>query len=273
MSMERTLPQNSRKAVLLFHGGPGLHYNYLEKHLAVWAESRRLIFVNRGDERSLSTEPIQITKFLASLNQELVSLLKKEPFDIFAHSWGCLVALQWLQKCQPGQLHRIVLVNPVPLDWSSLLSSIDYQAALIPRRLTASELKRVQDLDARQDAEASAERLRLFLPLYVHDRAKAAQLDFGDFDSLAYSQFTEAATNYSLESIVTELHQRIFVVGGEEDFIRPDFVNRYFELGCEGLLLPKVAHSPFLEDPEKFFSAVDNFLEDQGAPANEGGSK
>lgn len=107
--------------LLILHGGPGAHHDYLLPQYLALAEQRRVVFYDqRGGGKSRADSNDQITwrdqvEDLASIAREL----RIEPLDIVGYSWGALLALLYtLESASRSELEkpsRLTLVSPAPL--------------------------------------------------------------------------------------------------------------------------------------------------------------
>src|SRR5688572_16872346 len=107
--------------LLVLHGGPGAHHDYLLPQFLRLAERHRLVFYDqRGGGRSRETGPNDVSwqHHVRDLSH-VVRELQVAPLTIVGYSWGALLALLYSVESHrhPAlpQPQRLVLVDPAPL--------------------------------------------------------------------------------------------------------------------------------------------------------------
>ena len=111
----------SAAALLVLHGGPGAHHDYLLPQYLALAEQHRLVFYDqRGGGKSRVDSHDEITwRTQVQDVARVASELRVDPLDIVGYSWGALLALLYaIEAVDKNQLlkpRRLVLVDPAPL--------------------------------------------------------------------------------------------------------------------------------------------------------------
>jgi proline iminopeptidase len=107
--------------LLVLHGGPGAHHDYLLPQLLTLGDEYELVFYDqRGGGRSKTDdrEPITWRTHVADLDQ-VVGELEIEPLSLLGYSWGGLLALLFAIEAAAGRTthspSRLVLVDPAPV--------------------------------------------------------------------------------------------------------------------------------------------------------------
>src|SRR6185503_17191105 len=107
--------------LLVLHGGPGAHHDYLLPQLLELADGYQLIFYDqRGGGRSKTDDrtPITWRTHVDDLDR-LVAELRLDPFAIIGYSWGGLLALLFAIEAAAGRVRfqpkRLVLIDPAPV--------------------------------------------------------------------------------------------------------------------------------------------------------------
>lgn len=112
----------SAPPLLVVHGGPGAHHDYLLPQYLALAERRRVVFYDqRGGGRSRTESQAEVTwrdqvEDLAVVTREL----RIDPLVIVAYSWGALLALLYTVEASSrsdfAMPRQLVLVSPAPLN-------------------------------------------------------------------------------------------------------------------------------------------------------------
>ncbi|MGD2136477.1 MAG: alpha/beta fold hydrolase, partial [Gemmatimonadales bacterium] len=103
--------------VVVLHGGPGAHHDYLLPHFDALAVGRRLRYYDqRGGGRSPVPRdvPVGWREHVADLDA-LVAHWDIVPATILGYSWGALLALLYAAT-HSDRVDRLALVSPAPLD-------------------------------------------------------------------------------------------------------------------------------------------------------------
>lgn len=108
--------------VLVLHGGPGAHHDYLLPQMLALADTRELVFYDqRGGGRSKTDDRTSITwqVHVGDLDR-VVGELALEPLTIIGYSWGGLLAMLYSIEAAAGRTEhrpaRLVLIDPAPVN-------------------------------------------------------------------------------------------------------------------------------------------------------------
>ncbi|MDQ3518975.1 MAG: alpha/beta hydrolase, partial [Gemmatimonadota bacterium] len=107
--------------LLLLHGGPGAHHDYMLPQMLRLAGSHELIFYDqRGGGRSKTNSREAITwQTHADDLRALVSEFGVEPVSLLGYSWGAMLALLYAlaayEDAASSPPQRMVLMSPAPL--------------------------------------------------------------------------------------------------------------------------------------------------------------
>lgn len=120
----------ARRPLVLLHGGPGVPSNSLEPFAQLADFGTPVILYDQfGCGESLPTDPNDVQRFEnltkddnfwtpSVFVQELENLLQHlgiaEDFDLFGHSWGGMLANQYIIERQPKGLKHLILANSTP---------------------------------------------------------------------------------------------------------------------------------------------------------------
>jgi proline iminopeptidase len=263
--------------LLVLHGGPGAHHDYLLPQMLALTEAaggRELIFYDqRGGGRSKSSgrEPItwrtQSRDLAAVINE-----FRLERPTLVGYSWGGLLALLYAAEAARdaglGRLRpaRLLLIDPATIS-RHYRSQFERefarrQASAAVERLRA-ELAESHPRD--RDPEAFKQRnFELSVAGYFADPQSAhdltpfrvmARVQQSVWDSLG--EFDLAADG-SLASIRVPT----LIVHGRQDPIPLASSEEAARImGAELVVLENCGHVPYVEQPQALFAAIDTFLE------------
>ena len=250
--------------VVVLHGGPGAHHDYLLPQFDSLAVGRRLRYYDqRGGGRSRVSRQVAVgwRDHVADL-RALISLWDLEPATIVGYSWGGLLALLFATE-HPGQVGRLALVSPAP---THSAARQDYQQRLAAR-MAAPEITR-----ARRELRESG--LRHSNPAAYRQRAfELAVAGYfsrpSDARSLTPFRVTLRANNsawaslgeYDLRDRLGSLAIPSLVLHGQDDPIPLSTARETAEL-LRGRLtvLERCGHVPHVENQQDFQTALDEFL-------------
>lgn len=245
----------SGPVVIVLHGGPGAHHDYLlpQYDLLAAGNDRALFYYDQrgGGQSAVPREtPVGWREHVADLDG-LRGLLGLDRLTLCGYSWGGLLALLYLKE-HPGCVERLALVSPAA-PTRGLREEFDAEFA---RRTASPEIRTLrQDLSPFELAVAPYFRdpadARRLTPFRVTGRTQKEVWDsLGDYDMLA--QLRQMS---SLLALFPSL-----VLHGTFDPI-PIAGSRALAgvLGARMVELP-TGHCPHVEATELFTTALDEFL-------------
>lgn len=262
---------DSAPRLLVLHGGPGAHHDYLLPQYLRLAQSRRLVFYDQrggGRSRGDSSDSITWQDQVADV-AKVVRERGVDPLDVVGYSWGALLALLYTIEAARGGLtrpRRLVLVNPAPLNRAH---RANFERAFQARQADPAVTRAREDLAAsdlrERDPEAYRQRaFELSVAGYFAKPETANELtpfrvmgrtqesiwrSLGDFDVIA--QLGGVAAPPAL------------VVHGWHD---PIDVQSSFEgaraLRARFVVLEASGHVPHVEQPDALFTTIERFLAD-----------
>jgi proline iminopeptidase len=245
----------SGPVVIVLHGGPGAHHDYLlpQYDLLAAGNDRALFYYDqRGGGQSAVTRetPVGWHEHVADLDG-LRGLLGLDRLTLCGYSWGGLLALLYLKE-HPGCVERLALVSPAA-PTRGLREQFDAEFA---RRTASPEIRKLrQELSPFELAVAPYFRdpadARRLTPFRVTGRTQKEVWDsLGDYDMLA--QLRQMS---SLLPLLPSL-----VLHGTFDPIPIAGSRALAEvLGARMVELP-TGHCPHVEATEQFTTALDEFL-------------
>lgn len=255
--------------LLLLHGGPGAHHDYLYPQMLALAERHRLFaYDQRGGGQSRTDDPTPITwQTQVSDLGVVANELPVQPLTLVGYSWGGLLAMLYtIEASQSGTLPmptRLVLVSPAPITrtWRS-----EFEAALLERQrgpeiqrlraeLTASGL-RERDMDAYRQRS-----FELSVAGYFANPALASSLTPFRVTGKVQQSIWDSMGDFDLRPALRAVHVPVLVVHGREDPIPLPSSEAVAEaLQGELVVLDACGHVPYAEQPAALFAAVERFL-------------
>lgn len=263
------------QAIVVLHGGPGFTMDYLAEDLLPLARDHTLIFYDqRGTGRSTLVKDAQgldAQRFAEDLEAVRRHFDLKQ-MTLLGHSWGAGVAALYATRF-PQHVGRLMIVNGVPLRGTELKRTFA-TLSNSPDKNWIAELRQRSAAWHRDPGDAEACRAfytTWFEPFFVD--AAALLRSKGDFcaggaDSLinkiaSVDRFVlQSLGDYDWAPALKEVDAPTLVIHGAADPIPAETAAEWARTlpNARLLLLDGVGHFPYLEAPEKFFSAVDSFM-------------
>lgn len=266
-----TYGDTASSPLLVLHGGPGAHHDYLLPQMLALAERHQLVFYDqRGGGRSRTDDPSPVTwqvhvDDLAHVVQEL----GMEPLTIIGYSWGGLLAL--LYALEARQRHdlvpprRLVLIDPAPLS-RAFRDTFESEFA---RRQAGPEITQLREALATsglKERDPTAYRQRLFeigVAGYFADPRNARDLTPFRVTGRVQQTVWESLGDFDLIPRLSTLDQPTLLLHGWADPIPADSTiaaARAMRGRC--VVLEASGHVPYVERPAALFSAIGQFLEE-----------
>ena len=251
--------------VIVLHGGPGAHHDYLLPGFDTLATGRTLIYYDqRGGGRSPVGRdvPVGAVEHVHDL-EALRDVWGLEQLHLLGYSWGALLAMLYAIE-YPHRVASLALVSPAP---AAAHERPGYEATLAARNNTP-ELKAaraaLQASDLRQtDLEAYGRRLfELAVSGYFHDPSRASELTpFRVTGRTQQGVWDSLGDSYDLRPALATLQVPAMVLHGDDDPIPLDTARATAEaLHAEFVVLPAAGHVPYVEAAAEFTAALDRFL-------------
>lgn len=251
--------------VVVLHGGPGAHHDYLLPGFDALAQGRELIYYDqRGGGRSAVPRevPVGWTEQVADLDA-LRERWALERLTLAGYSWGALLALLYAVD-HPRQVERLALVSPAPA-WRAARES--YEAGFAQRNLDPvfqEERRKLRESGLRErDPAAFQQRIfELSVAPYFHDPERARELTPFRVTGRTQQEVWASLGDYDLRPRLPVLRGiPSLVLHGENDPIPLATARVTAELiGAEFHPLPRCGHVPYVEAFEEFVRAMDGFL-------------
>lgn len=257
--------------LVVLHGGPGAHHDYLLPQLLALGDEYDLLFYDqRGggksktDDRTPITWRTQVDDLDAVLDE-----LRVDPLTLVGYSWGGLLAMLYAIRAFHGETHhvpaRLVLIDPAPVN-RDYRRQFEDEFSRRQNGARVAELRAALAQSGLRERDPDAYKQRAFelsvagyfadpgaahdlTPFRVVGRVQQSIWDsLGDFDLLAAGE---------LESVRCPT----LVVHGRQDPIplaSSEAAARV--MGAELVVLDGSGHVPYVEQPAALFAAIRAFL-------------
>ena len=250
--------------VVVLHGGPGAHHDYLLPGFDALARERTLIYYDqRGGGRSPVERdvPVGWREHVADL-EALRESWGLEQLAIAGYSWGGLLALLYATT-HPGRVARLALVSPAPA-WRAAREEFERRFAERNLAPWLQEARRGLRESGIREADPEAYRQRLFelsVAAYFHDPARAADLTPFRVTGRTQTEVWESLGDYDLRPVLPKVGVPAVVLHGDDDPIPADSARTTAGLlEAPFHLLPRCGHVPYVEAFEEFVRLLDPFL-------------
>lgn len=267
----RYAPRASLGTLVVLHGGPGAHHDYVLPQLLALAEERSCLFYDqRGGGRSRTDDraPITWRTHVEDLTAVLAELAPG-PVTLVGYSWGAMLAMLYAIEATAGRAGpvpaRMVLLDPAPASraWRDLFE------AEFARRQSGPEITALREQLAAsglRESDPAAYRQRTFelsVAGYFADPARARELTPFRVTGRVQQSVWESLGEFDIVTALRDLRVPSLVVHGRQDPIPLASAAAVAEaLSAQVLWLDDCGHVPYVEQPGEMFAAVRVFLDD-----------
>jgi proline iminopeptidase len=257
--------------LLVLHGGPGAHHDYLLPQMLDLATDRECLFYDqRGGGRSRHDED-RATVTWESQVRDLEAVVREfalEPLTIVGYSWGALLALLYSVQAAHGHAApppaRLVLIDPAPISrpWRER-----FEAEFARRQKSAAVQALRDELAASglRESDPAAYRQRAFelsVAGYFADPRAARDLTPFRVTARVQQSTWDSLGDFDLTSALRDVRSPALVVHGKQDPIPLESSAAVADaLGSGLVVLDDCGHVPYVEQPEALFRAVRGFLD------------
>lgn len=262
--------------LLVLHGGPGAHHDYLLPQMLEMGSRYELVFYDqRGGGRSRTDDPAPIgwRSHVEDLGLVARELGLKSP-SILGYSWGGLLALLYSLAVTGSGLDgapleagdapaRLALVDPAPVS-RQYRQQFEQEFALRQRGPAVQALRAELAASGLRERDPEAYRQRQFelaVAGYFYDPAKVAGLTPFRVTGRVQQSVWESLADYDVEPLLGALRVPSIVLHGREDPIPLDSsVAAARALGADLVVIERCGHVPYVERPDAMFPALFDFL-------------
>jgi proline iminopeptidase len=250
--------------VVVLHGGPGAHHDYLLPGFDALAQGRTLIYYDqRGGGRSPVGRdvPVGWREQVADL-EGLRALWGFDRLTLAGYSWGGLLAMLYATE-HPERVERLALISSAP-SWRAARDEFERRFAertMTPALQQARRELRESGLRERDPAAHAARLFELAVAGYFHDPARAVSLTPFRITERTRVEVWDSLGNYDLRPRLRALDVPALVLHGDDDPIPWESARETAQcLRASFQLLPACGHVPYIEAFESFVTALDGFL-------------
>jgi proline iminopeptidase len=253
--------------LLVLHGGPGAHHDYLLPQMLRLAESHRVVFYDqrgggrsRGDDRA----PVTWRTHVEDL-RHVVAELAIEPLTLVGYSWGGLLALLYaVEQAGGDDPDRLVLIDPAPVTRAFRAT---FEAELARRQASPTVAAMREELAAsglrERDLDAYRQRaFELSVAGYFADPTRARDLTPFRVVGRVQQSVWESLGDYDLLPRLGAVRSPALIVHGREDPIplaSSEAAARAMP-DARLVVLDACGHVPYVEAPDPLFAAIGSFL-------------
>lgn len=273
--------ENERVPLLALHGGPGIPHDYIENLADLASDTRRVILYDQlGCGRSDQPDDPSLwrvdrfVKELATVRREL----GLERIHLLGQSWGGMLAIEYMLT-QPEGIVSLILastLSSMPL-W---VAEANRLRAELPLEVQATLLRHEQagttDSEEYQQAMMAFYERHVIRVVPMPDQVKRAMNQAGQvyYTMNGPSEFhvTGVIKDWDRTDRLSEIHAPTLITSGRYDESTPR-INEILHNGIAGsewVLFENSSHMAHVEEPEKFLSLVQSFMERIEAQQQEG---
>jgi len=250
--------------VVVLHGGPGAHHDYLLPGFDALATGRMLIYYDQrgGGQSPVGRDvPVGWREHVQDL-EELRQGWGLARLTLAGYSWGGLLAMLYAVE-HPERVERLALVSPAPA-WRTARDEFEQRfnaRTMTPELQEARTELRRSGLRETDPARHAQRMFQLAVAGYFHDPAQAVRLTPFRVTERTRAEVWESLGNFDLRPSLRRLAVPALVVHGDDDPIPVASAREAAEcLRAEFVLLPACGHVPYVERFEEFVRALDRFL-------------
>jgi len=258
--------------LLVLHGGPGAHHDYLLPQMLALAAKYELIFYDQrggGQSKTEDRSPITWETHVADLGV-VARELAGEPLSILGYSWGGLLALLYTveafarrDRMTPAPA-RLVLIDPAPV---TRAYRAQFEANFSERQSGASVLRLREELaqSGLRERDPDAYRQRAFelsVAGYFADPSRARDLTPFRVIGRVQQQVWESLGDFDLLQRVEQVEIPVLILHGRHDPIPLEASEALARALPDARLvvLEHSGHVPYVEEPETLFREIERFL-------------
>lgn len=249
---------------VVLHGGPGAHHDYLLPGFDRLAHRRLLIYYDqRGGGRSPVPREIPTgwREQVADL-EALRTIWDLPRLSLAGYSWGSLLAVLYALE-HPDRVASLALVSPAPV-WRQGRAEFERRLAARNANPEVQAARAAVQAGGLRERSPEAYRRKMFefsVAGYFHDWKKSAELTPFRITGRTQQEVWDSLGDFDLRPRIPSLQVAALVLHGEDDPIPEDTARELAGLlRARFVSLPDCGHVPYVESPELFTRALDDFL-------------
>lgn len=266
--------ESGRWPLLCLHGGPGTPHDYLEPLEALAATGRRIIFYDQLGCGN-SDQPHDPSLWTVGLFVEEVGVVRRalglEHLHLFGHSWGGMLAMEYILT-QPSGLISLILAS-APASIPQWVAEANRLRRKLPRSVQRTLLKH-ELAGTTRDPEYEEAVLFYYmrhlcrfeeLPEYISRAFDKVERNPEVYDTMnGPSEFCVAGVikDWDIVDRLGEIYLPTLITSGRYDEATPAIartVHRGIQ-GSEWVLFEESAHMAHAEEPERYRQVLSDFL-------------
>lgn len=266
----RYAPPAPRGRLVVLHGGPGAHHDYLLPQMLDLARERDCLFYDqRGGGRSKTDDrtPITWRTHVEDLTAVLAELAPG-PLTLVGYSWGGMLAMLHAVEAAAGRAGpapaRLVLIDPAPVTraWRQEFEAEFARRQQGPAIAAMREALAASGLREHDPAAYRQRTFELSVAGYFADPARAHDLTPFRVTGRVQQTVWESMGDFDLRPALRDLRCPSLVVHGRQDPIPLASSEAVAAaLGAETCWLDACGHVPYVEQAGALFSAIRRFLD------------
>lgn len=250
--------------VIVLHGGPGAHHDYLLPQFDLLARRRRLRYYDqRGGGRSPVSRdvPVGWRAHVSDLDG-LLDRWDAAPATLLGYSWGGLLALLYA-NAHPGRIARLALICPAP---PTAAGHRRFEAGLAERSRAPALVAARADLQASdlRERDPDAYRRRAFelsVAGYFRDPANVGDLTPFRLTGRTQQAVWQSLGEYDLRDELSGVRVPSRVFAGRHDPMPLDLTQETAaRLGADVVIFEESGHCPYVEETARFVRELDAWL-------------
>jgi len=257
--------------LLILHGGPGAHHDYLLPQMLDLARDRECVFYDqRGGGRSRHDDDRAVITWESQVRdlEAVVRELSLAPLTLVGYSWGGLLAMLYCVQAAHGHAapapERLVLIDPAPIagPWRALFETE------FARRQQGPAVQALRDelaASGLRESDPTAYRRRAFelsVAGYFANPGATRHLTPFRIAGRVQQSIWDSLGDFDLTGALRDVRCPALVVHGRQDPIPLESSATAAEaLHAELVVLDDCGHVPYVEQPAALFGAVRDFLD------------
>lgn len=250
--------------VVVLHGGPGAHHDYLLPQYDRLANNRRLVYYDQrgGGASAVGRDvPVGWQEQVADL-EALRVRWEADRLTILGYSWGGLLALLYAAE-YPNAVERLALVAPASITRVHRDTFERRFAERMADPRLAAERARLQASGLRERDPAAYQRQAFTLSVwgYFSDPARALDLTPFRVTERTRLEVWRSLGDYDLRAALKAVRVPSLVIQGRDDPIpEASAVEIASVLDAELIMIEGAGHALHVEAPDALFRRLDAFL-------------
>ena len=271
----------SGEAIFFFSGGPGSSHDYMQSRFGQYYKTHQVVFMDMLG-RGLSDDAADKKEYSVQndvhITEEIRKALKLNKISLVGHSYGTVVAQAYAIK-YPKQVNSMVLISGFHSGemWQANCDSYNhYSRTHFPEKWEKIDSLRTMGYIS---SDPVFSKLYGSLPtkyIYYHNtelQGNRPKNKYRGFNSDVYYSIIGRDADFFVSGSMMDSDFRrklkdldiptLIIAGRYDGVSTPEYAIQYKEFmpKAQFEMFEKSGHNPSLEEPEKFYSLLDEFLE------------